>query len=404
MEHRELAKDITKCSGCGACMVVCPKSAIQMKPDARGWLYPGIDETLCVDCGKCVHVCPYCETPSVNVPLDVYAAVGKCPETVARSASGGIFASLADSCMQKEGLVAGAVLDCENSHVEVYHLLSGAGEDLVRMQGSKYVHSEAWRCYSQILQALKAGRTVLFSGTPCQVAAIKNLTGDPENLVAVDLICHGVPSRQMLNDYLKILSKRLHGKIVGLRFRDKSCPKPFTAGIDLRTGQKTKRIYLRSGFLSFYKYFLNGSLYRENCYSCPYACGERVSDITIGDYWGIEECHKEDFESGLMSHRPDWSCILVNTKKGARFLEEHGGKILRYPSRWEWAAQKNAQLKAPSSRGEKRDLLLKAYTEQGYKAVESVFLKENRGKIRYYWRLLRNLRENNRMIGKKYEN
>lgn len=404
MEHNGLAKDITRCSGCGACMVVCPKSAIQMKLDALGCLYPQIDEELCINCGKCMRVCPYCETPSVHTPQAVYAAVGKCQEKVARSASGGIFASMADSCISKGGMVAGAVLNCENSRADVYHLLSGSREDLPRMQGSKYVQSEAWRCYAQIMQVLRLGQFVLFSGTPCQAAAVKSITGDPDNLVTVDLICHGVPPLQMLNDYLKILSKRLCGKIVGFRFRDKSCTKPFTAAVDLQTGRKTKRIFMRSGFLSFYKYFLNGSLYRENCYSCPYACAQRVSDITIGDYWGIEECHIEDLESGRMLRRNDWSCILVNTEKGAKFLEEHGGQILMYPSRLEWVTQKNEQLKAPSPRGEKRELLLKAYREHGYKAVEAVFLKENRGRIRFFWRLIRSLRENNRTIGEWHEN
>ena len=404
MEHNGLAKDTAKCSGCGACMVVCPKSAIQMQADAFGCMYPQIDVGRCVDCGKCVSVCSYCLEPSLNTPQAVYAAVGNCQELVDRSASGGIFASLADSCMRKGGMVAGVVLDCENSQVDVYHLLSGNEADLVRMQGSKYVQSAAWRCYPQIMQVLKAGQFVLFSGTPCQVAAVKRITGDPDNLVTVDLVCHGVPPLQMLNDYLKILSKRLCGKIVEFRFRDKSCPKPFTAGIDLQTGRNTKRIFIRSGVLSFYKYFLNSLLYRENCYSCPYACGQRISDVTIGDYWGVGECHAEDLESGRMPHRNDWSCVLVNTEKGAKFLEEHSGQISMYPSRQEWVAQKNEQLKTPSSKGEKREQLLKAYKEQGYEAVEAVFLKENRGRLHYYWRLIRNLQENNHAIGKKHEN
>lgn len=404
MKHIEVEKDITRCSGCGACMVVCPVSAIHMKADSLGCLYPKIDEALCINCGKCMRVCPYCETPSLHTPQAVYAAVGKCQEMVARSASGGIFASTADNYICKGNMVAGAVLDCENSHADVYHLLSGTRADISRMQGSKYVQSEAWRCYPQILQALKSGKSVLFSGTPCQVAAVKNITGDPDNLVTVDLICHGVPPLQMLNDYLKILSKRLCGQIVGFRFRDKSCPKPFIAGIDLQIGRKTKHIYIRSGLLSFYKYFLNGSLYRESCYYCPYACGQRVSDITIGDYWGIETCHLENLESKRMPYKNDWSCILVNTEKGAKFLEEHSEQIFMYPSSFERVVQKNEQLKKPSPRGEKRELLLKAYRTKGYQAVEAIFLKENRGLLRFYWRLIRNLWENNRMIEENHEN
>ena len=401
MEKIELVKDIARCSGCGACLAACPKGAIQMKPDSYGCLYPEINRDLCIGCGKCVGVCAYQIPQPVNTPREVYAAVGNCDETVAQSASGGVFATLAHSCIQKGGVVAGAVLDCEDGQADVYHLLSGQKEDVARMQGSKYVQSQAWRSYSEIMKSLKAGEKVLFSGTPCQVAAVKALTGDPENLVTVDLICHGVPPLQMLNDYLQILSKRLRGPIVGFRFRDKTCAKPFTASIDVRKGQKRKRIFIKASLLSYYRHFLNASIYRENCYSCPYACGKRVSDITIGDYWGIEKCHAEDFQSGQIPRRKDWSCVLVNTEKGADFLKEHGDQLFLHPSRLALVAQENRQLNKPSEKEKKRQQILAVYKDKGYNGVEATFLKASGGKLRFYWRLRRNIRENNRMSDKK---
>lgn len=403
MEQIILAQNTADCCGCGACLAVCPVQAITMEEDKYGCMYPKIDASRCVHCGKCTRVCQYTKPLKENLPVAAYAAVGTCEERVKNSASGGIFAALANSCVDKGGFAAGAVMDCSNSQADVYHLLSREETDLCRMQGSKYVHSDAWKCYSEIVQTLKAGKTVLFSGTPCQVAAVKALTGDPENLFTVDVICHGVPPQRMLNDYLKILSRRFHGQITEFRFREKTCGKQFTAGILLQRAEKAKRVYLKSTYLSFYRYFLSGAIYRENCYSCPYAGSSRVSDITIGDYWGVDLFHGEALRSGCMPDRKDWSCVLVNTEKGARLLAEYGEQIDLYPSRWEWAAQKNQQLREPSKPGKDRNGILKLYAEAGYEAVEAAFVKENGGRLRFFRRMIRNIMENNRTV-KKHAN
>ena len=403
VEPITLVKDAAACCGCGACMAVCALQAITMEEDPWGVLYPKIDPSKCIQCGRCLKICPYHETTTGNPPAAVYAAVGSCDETVKNSASGGIFASLAAACLQKGGLAAGAVLDCENSRAEVYHLLSDTQQDLGRMQGSKYVQSRAWRCYPQVQSALEGGKTVLFSGTPCQVAAVKALTGDPSNLVTVDIICHGVPSEKMLNDYLNILARRLRGTITDFRFRDKTCQKQFAARIDL-AGKKTHGpVFLKSSLLSFYTHFLKGTFYRENCYSCPYACSQRISDITMGDYWGVEQHHGPQIGRGEMPNRKDWSCLLVNTEKGAAFLKDHGEEILLYPSRLQWVAENNQQLNAPAKPGKDRDRLMALYQAAGYEAVEKAFLKERGGALRVLWRMFRNIRENSRMV-KQYEN
>lgn len=403
MDPIVLVKDAASCCGCGACLTVCPKQAITMEEDAYGCRYPKIDPDKCVHCGKCVKICQYAAPTGGNVPLAVYAAVGKCAQMVRNSASGGIFASLAKSCAQKGGLASGAVLDCENSRADVYHMLSCQESDLRRMQGSKYVQSEAWRSYPDVTEALKAGKTVLFSGTPCQVAAIKALTGDPENLVTVDVVCHGVPPLKMLNDYLGVLSGYLQGEIRDFRFRDKACQKQYAARIDTDNHGKSKRVYLKSSLLSFYAYFLKGTFFRENCYSCPYAGINRVSDITIGDYWGIEQFHGGQFRSGEMPRRNDWSCVLVNTSKGEAFLRDHGEALMLYPSRLEWVVQKNQQLKEPVKRPKNRDFQRKLYKESGYRAVEAAFVQENGGKLRFGLRMIRDILENSRMV-KKHEN
>ena len=392
MSPMTLVKDAANCSGCGACMTVCPTQAITMEADQYGCLYPRIDENACVQCGKCMGVCGYQKPVSGAKPFAAYAAAGNNDALVQESASGGVFASLAKGCLADGGVIAGAVLDCAESHADVYHVLSDRMEDLHRMQGSKYVQSEAWRCYRDILQAVKAGKTVLFSGTPCQVVAVKQLTGDPENLITMDLVCHGVPPVQMLNDYMKILGKWFGGRITQFRFRDKSSPKNFCARIGLRKKKRESCFLLRSQYISFYKFFLDGSIHRENCYCCPHASLERVADITIGDYWGIDAFHGADIAGGRMPSRKDWSCVLVNTEKGARFLERYADELYLVPTEVSWVAQNNQQLNRPSEKNEKRDMLLQNYVQSGYGAVEASFIKGFGGSIPFYWRMLKNLR------------
>lgn len=391
-ERIELVPDVAKCSGCGACMAACPRQAIVMQEGQYGCKYPVIDEAACVRCGKCLQICPYHPLEDAAAPRAAYAAAGTADDVVRNSASGGIFATLALDWIKSGGLVAGAVMDCTDG-VQVYHLLSGKEEDVERMQGSKYVQSDAWRCYGQVMAALREGKRVLFSGTPCQVAAIRRLTGNPDSLMTIDLICHGVPPVKMLDEYVRLLGKRFRGKISGFTFRDKSIRRDFCARIDVQRGKK-RSYYLRSSILSFYKHFLMGTFYRGNCYSCPYARLERVSDLTIGDYWGIEARHAEDIRTEKMPARKDWSCVLVNTEKGQHLLDNNGGALALYASQAEWVAQENHQLRHPSARPAERAALLERYEQSGYAAVEEAFMRGCGGKLRYHVRLIRQLRQN----------
>lgn len=392
-ERINLVPDPVKCSGCGACLAVCPRRAIEMRENQTGCKYPVIDEAACVGCGQCTAICPYQADGDATLPLEAYAAAGKTEKLVQNSASGGVFVSLAMSWIQSGGLVAGAVMDC-TERLQVYHILSGKAEDVQRMQGSKYVQSDAWRCYAEVVRALQEGKRVLFSGTPCQAAAIRKLTGNPANLTTLELICHGVPPLRMLDEYAAILGRRFGGRVSALTFRDKSVGRQFCARIDVRRGVKKRSYYLRPSLLSFYRHFLSGAIYRENCYTCPYARPERESDLTIGDYWGIEKRHAEEIRTGQMPLRGDWSCVLVNTGKGQRLLEEHGGDMRLYATRPEWVAEENQQLRRPSARPDNREALLQQYEKGGYAAVEKAFVAGCGGALRYQVRVFRQLREN----------
>jgi len=386
--------DSKECSGCGACAVICRMNAICMKTAEDGFKYPSIDPERCINCGMCEDICKARKDEERNYPAKAYAAVGTDEHFVSKSASGGAFAATAREWMKRDGLVAGVIMKKNSEGFYVHHLLSNSCEDLSAMQGSKYIQSDAWECYDGVIEAVRSGRPVLFSGTPCQVSAIKRLTKNPDNLVTMDLVCHGVPSARMFNEYTKMQGKRLGGTLCDIRFRDKTCGKNFYAELCICKRWKRRAYYLSSTFMSFYKFFLRGITYRESCYDCPYANIKRVSDITVGDYWGIAEKHAHDFQEGRMKVRNDWSCVLVNTDKGKRFLDSCSDSLYLVPSRVEWVTEKNAQLNHPSTKPAERERLMRLYIAKGYEALERVFVQENGGTLRYYWRMTKNMLAN----------
>lgn len=363
-----------------------------MQANEHGFIYPVLDEATCVRCGECIRVCSALGGVYGNVPTTAFAVVGRDKQLVCRSASGGAFASLAEVFLQQGGMVAGAVLDCTDGGTAVYHILTKDPDDLKRLQGSKYAQSDAWRCFYDVRVALKAGRCVLFSGTPCQVAAIKKFTGDPENLYTLDLICHGVPSQKMLSEYIRILEKRLGGKIGQFYFRDKTTGKDYLARIEVRNRPWPYRI--NAHYLSFYAMFLGGQISRDSCYVCPYTNVQRVGDITLGDYWGIREHHGEEISWGDMPQERAWSCMLLNTQKGQELCNRFGTNLLLFETKLEWVVRHNEQLNHPCVLPEERATLLKLYEQGGYSALERRFIKKNGGMLRYYWRVIKNLHQN----------
>lgn len=372
-----LLEEKEKCSACGACMAVCPKKAIKMVEDECGYFYPSIDNDLCIGCGKCIRTCTYRTKPEANETIEAYAAISTKKQVLDNCASGGIFGSIASNFI-KTGSVVGAIFDSNGKKREVYHCVTNNSADLPSLQGSKYVQSSAWKSYSEISELLKKGEHVLFTGTPCQVDAIKRITGNPDNLFTIDLICHGVPPMKMLNEFLDGFSKIIAAPIDRIIFRDNKIEVPFHARIKAIKRGHSKDYILHSELLSYYKYFLNGKFYRENCYSCQYACGERCGDLTIGDYWGIEKYH-----SDLINKDEYWSCVLVNTAKGKYLLEKYGTGIKLYESKFDWVKEQNKQLVKPSIKPDDRDSLLNAYKSGGYQAVEKKFRKSRNGDLRY---------------------
>jgi coenzyme F420-reducing hydrogenase beta subunit len=211
-----------------------------------------------------------------------------------------------------------------------------------KLQGSKYVQSNTEAIYHQVDTDLKDGKTVLFSGTPCQVAALQNFTKEHERLFTIDLVCHGVPNQDFFDDYLKYESLQYNGKIINFAFRDKSLGWRNAGSIKIQrvNGRvKHKKLNHSNSYYSFY--YKNHSAYRDSCYECRFAVQQRCGDLTIGDYWGVELFHPEvETQHGV-------SVVLVNSKKGDTLLKMAGENLILHESQFDYAKAWNHNLREP---------------------------------------------------------
>lgn len=384
MEKILLFNEKKDCCGCGACANICPKNAISMVKDEYGFLYPQIDSDKCIACGACKRVCSYQNHKEETEPLETYVAITKNTD-ILKSASGGIFASFATEILAQDGIVFGASFEISDGKLTPMHIGVKSIDELIKLQGSKYVQSEMNMVYRDVKRALATGQKVLFSGTPCQIAALKSFLGNKEydNLLTVDIICHGVPSCAMFQDYLDILEKSC-GKIYDFKFRDKVSGWGLTGSAYYYTKKgKKKKLIVPFATSSYYSLFLESDTYRVNCYSCKYANSHRVGDITIGDYWGIENEHPDILmdNGGCIDETKGVSCLIVNSQKGQKFLEYSKNNLYLVSSEFNKVRNRNGQLQKPSEKGKDREYVLNLYKNEGYEAIEKWFRK----KVGFKW-------------------
>lgn len=369
------------CCGCGACAAVCRCNAITMKSDEEGFIYPVVDEALCVECGLCKKVCSF-RTSEKQAVDSVYVATIKNEKEIMKSASGGMFAAAAISILENQGVVFGAALTFEDGHPNPHHIMVDSVDKLWMLQGSKYVQSSIEDTYQQAEECLKKGKTVLFSGTPCQISGLKGyLRKEYENLYTMDLICHGVPSNEFFDGYIQQINKKYHGKVTQYKFRDKTRGWGMNTAIEIEINGKKKTVYKRARVESYFSLFLDCKTYRENCYTCPYAAPERIGDITIGDYWGVEKAHPELMDSSVFQEKKGISCLLVNNEKGNNLFQLMQKNLNFKKSVFEKAAVKNGQLNSPSEKPAEREIIMDIYSSKGYEGVERYFRKKYRKQI-----------------------
>lgn len=328
------------CSGCGACAGICPKNCISMVCDAEGFAYPSVDWQKCIECGACLKKCPTeKEGVAGNAPITSAVFQDKDEASLKTSTSGGAFACIARHILEQGGVVFGAAYD---ERLNVSHIAVKRLEDLHKLQGSKYVSSDAKESYKQVKAFLKEGRRVLFSGTPCQVAALKSfLGGDPELLLTIDIVCHGTPSQQLFQKYIKWLSEKKRTSVKSYSFRSKE-HFGWTHGGAFSDGKKS---YAINPYCDpYYAAFLRGETFRKSCYSCKFANMNRMGDFTVGDFWG---CHNMDKPVDL-DHQKGLSMLLVNSPKGMDMLRQVEGEAAVVPLDLQTISAGNWNLYHPS--------------------------------------------------------
>lgn len=310
MKNIRIYSKTQNCCGCGACSNICPKDAIVMKADDKGFLHPEIDSEKCVNCGLCIKMCAFNKKVenTDTKEISVYAVKNKDSLVRAESRSGGVFTALTNKCLDNSGVVYGVALD---DNYEAIHKRAASQKERDLFRGSKYIQSVVGEAYKEVKADLLQGKEVIYSGTPCQINALKEyLRGtDCSKLILIDIVCHGVPSPSIWRDYLDHYEKTKNGKVTKVDFRNKKkygwtgCKE--TISIDGKEYDDDL----------FFVLFNSGLIERSSCFRCPYKNMNRPGDITIGDFWGINKVNSD------FNDNKGISLVLCNSDKGKAYFE-----------------------------------------------------------------------------------
>lgn len=348
--------NLESCYGCTACEQICPKKAIKLIENSEGFNYPSLNNKLCVNCGLCEKVCPYTKKLVDNEINNVCGLQNLNQDDLMKSSSGGVFIAMAKFVLSKGGFVAGCILD---DNFVVKHILTNDLNLVEKMQGSKYVQSYIGNVYTNIKELLDDGKFILFSGTPCQVAGLKFfLMKEYNNLLTIDLICHGVPSQYLLNEYINDMS--LDKKIKTLKFRDKK-NNGWCASGSIYYKRAIKKTTVNND--SFYNLYLGNAISRMSCYSCKYSTTNRVGDITIGNFWNIND------EFSNIDTKNGFSEIKINSNKGMDLFNSIKNNFFIVDTTLKIIVNGNGNLVKPCEKPDIRDEIYNEINKYGYKFV-----------------------------------
>lgn len=358
-------KDKRKCTGCGACIAACPHKAIRFAPDRDGCRYPEVDKEICTGCGLCDRTCPM-QDPRHGVPsrnekyvISCYAGQHKDRSVLGQVSSGGAFWALACAVLDQSGVVYGAV---QKDVDRIFHIRADEKKSAAEMRRSKYLQSDAEETYARVRKDLRDGREVLFSGTPCQVAALNCfLKKDYPNLYTVEVVCHGVPVPLAWKKYREETEQKKQKKMSGLVFRDKS-----------RGWRRNQyRIIYEDGSVEkeasvkhlFHQGYLMGLLYRPSCGTCPFASLPRTADVTLADFWK----YKGDRFSG--SRDAGVSLLLANNDQGEKLIRLSGKYLITEGAEKKQAVSSCRHLTVHPSDSCWRNSFLEQLRRRGYHAA-----------------------------------
>ena len=321
------------CSGCAACQQICPKGCIKMLYDQEGFLYPKVTSENCINCGLCEKVCHAKHPFEKLTPHATYAAINKNPDIRKQSSSGGVFWNFAETIINKGGAVMGARYD-KNWQVIIDE--SNSLEGVKQFMGSKYLQAETGESYRKAKDLLKKGITVLYTGTPCQIAGLHHfLQKKCDNLYTVEVACHGVPSPKVWERYLEETISLINNK----KWKHLDFHLDCNDTHYQITSSHKRNLYMRA--------FLTNLILRPSCYNCQAKCGRSMSDITIADLWGAHEiCPELDDDIGT-------SLILINTDKGKALFSS--SKLEFVPINYEKALAHNPHIEQSAVMHPKRE-------------------------------------------------
>ena len=334
-----------ECHGCHGCFNICPKKCISMDIDNEGFWYPKVDKDLCINCNLCEKVCPIINPPTrENNKTIAMAGKNRDEEIRKNSSSGGVFTLLCEIVIKNGGVVFGAEYD---KNLNVRHGYSETIEGCSRFRGAKYVQSIIGETYKQVKKFLSEGRQVLFTGTPCQISGLEAyLMKRYDNLLMVDIVCHGVPSPVVYRKYLKSIKNLNRSNIKNIQFREKSSGwKDYNFKVTFEEGefvQKSINNVYMEGFLS--------DLYlRPSCYECKFKKPVTSADLTLGDYWGVQDIHEEfDDDKGV-------SLILVHTEKGKEVINKISNKMDLLDTDYKYSVRCNPSIVNPAKYNNNRE-------------------------------------------------
>lgn len=328
------------CTGCGACASICPNGCIVMEPDGNGFLFPSVQSESCTDCSLCQRCCPiiHPRKPDETAMPEAYAAYSRDTAMRLESSSGGIFSELAKAVLKQNGAVFGAAY---NNCFEVCHICAETEEDLAQLRGAKYAQSNLGDTFSAVKSRLELGQPVIFSGTPCQVGGLKAfLRKDYRNLITVDFVCHSVPSPMAWQAYVKYRADQdnrgEYPLSINLRHKETGWSKYQYANVFRYANAPSHAA--KSGDSLYMRLFVGGYISRESCEHCHFKGYQRISDLTIGDFWGIWDIAPE------MDDNRGTSLVLVHSEQGRALLDRITDRLILKSVTPEEASRQNGAM------------------------------------------------------------